>query len=127
MNVSSSGRLSEFVVDLEFEQGFRAVIAGQVSPGIEYFSLLRPLKELAITQRFSEMHQYHGVFSSCNRNFHIDGARISGRWCGNCPKCRFTTLALAPFAEPAEPEGRALGGQCKMSGACHQWPGLALE
>jgi hypothetical protein len=64
--------------------------------------MLRPFSDLAIAQRFSAMRQYHGVFSSCNRNFHLDGARIEGRWCGACPKCRFTTLMLAPWLAPPE-------------------------
>lgn len=87
---------------IDFEKGFRDTIFSHVSPGIEYFSLLRPLKELAIAGKFSKLTQYHPLFSSCNRNFHLDGPRISSRWCGNCPKCRFTTLALAPFMNPDE-------------------------
>jgi hypothetical protein len=94
----------QFSKSLEFEKGFRKIIKSQVSRGIEYFSLLRPLKELAIAQKFSELTQYHKVFSSCNRNFHRDGPRITGRWCGDCPKCRFTTLALAPYMQPEEIE-----------------------
>ena len=90
---------------LEFERGLRAAIQLNVSPDIEYFSLLRPLQELAIAGRFSLLHQYHAVFSSCNRNFHLDGPHIDGRWCGDCPKCRFTTLALAPFVEPEKLAG----------------------
>ncbi|MFT5139377.1 MAG: hypothetical protein ACI9H8_001782 [Lysobacterales bacterium] len=92
----------QFSKSLEFEKGFRKIITTQVSRGIDYFSLLRSLKELAIAQKFSEMTQYHQVFSSCNRNFHRDGPRITGRWCGNCPKCRFTSLALAPFMQAEE-------------------------
>ena len=80
-----------------FEKALRSVIGKHVSPGIEYFSLLRPFGEIAITRRFSEMTKYHAVFSSCNRNFHLDGSRIEGRWCQDCPKCRFAALALAPF------------------------------
>ena len=83
-----------------FERGLREVVRQRLSPAIEYFSLLRPLSELAIAERFSKLTKYHGVFSSCNRNFHADGPRISGRWCGDCPKCRFTTLALAMFMPP---------------------------
>ncbi|HSN00079.1 MAG TPA: endonuclease domain-containing protein, partial [Rudaea sp.] len=37
------------------------------------------------------------VFSSCNRNFRIRGERPADRWCGQCPKCHFVFLALAPF------------------------------
>ncbi|NNE06819.1 MAG: endonuclease domain-containing protein [Xanthomonadales bacterium] len=87
---------------LEFEQGFQKLLAARVSPDVAYFSLLRPLNELSIAQRFSHLTRYHGVFSSCNRNFHLEGSRIEGRWCGNCPKCRFTSLALAPFMNPGQ-------------------------
>jgi hypothetical protein len=90
----------QYSKSLQFEKGLRSTISRQVSPGIACFSLLRPLKELAIAQRFSELTAYHQVFSSCNRNFHRDGPRIEGRWCGNCPKCRFTFLALAPHMPP---------------------------
>jgi len=80
-----------------FEKAFRRVILQRVSSGIEYFSLLRPFSEIAITRKFSELTDYHDVFSSCNRNFHQDGSHIEGRWCQDCPKCRFAALALAPF------------------------------
>jgi hypothetical protein len=85
-----------------FEKAFRQVIEQRVSAGIEYFSLLRPFSELAITRRFSEMTKFHDVFSSCNRNFHLDGSHIEGRWCQDCPKCRFAALALAPFLSPQQ-------------------------
>ena len=85
-----------------FEKGFTAVIREHVSPDIEYFSLLRPLGEVAIAQRFSALTEFHGVFSSCNRNFHQDGSHITGRWCQDCPKCRFAALALAPFLSPQQ-------------------------
>jgi len=85
-----------------FEQVFRTVIHQRVSPGIEYFSLLRPFSEIAITRQFAEMTEFHAVFSSCNRNFHQDGSHIEGRWCQDCPKCRFAALALAPFLSPQQ-------------------------
>ena len=90
----------QYSKSLAFEQNFAAVIERHVSPDIEYFSLLRPFSEVAITRRFSEMTEFHEVFSSCNRNFHQDGPRITGRWCQDCPKCRFAALALAPFLSP---------------------------
>ena len=90
----------QYSKSLAFEQNFAAVIGRHVSPDIEYFSLLRPFSEIAITRRFSEMTEFHQVFSSCNRNFHQDGSHITGRWCQDCPKCRFTALALAPFLSP---------------------------
>lgn len=85
-----------------FEQAFTAVVKQQVTSGIEYFSLLRPFSETAITSRFAKMTRFHSVFSSCNRNFHLDGSHIEGRWCQDCPKCRFAALALAPFLTPQQ-------------------------
>ncbi len=87
---------------LVFEKSFREVVRETVSGSIEYFSLLRPFSETAITRRFSQMTEFHLVFSSCNRNFHQDGSHIEGRWCKDCPKCRFTALALAPFVSPEQ-------------------------
>ncbi|MCK9489633.1 MAG: endonuclease domain-containing protein [Xanthomonadales bacterium] len=80
-----------------FEQAFAAVVQAAVSPQLDYFSLLRPFSELAVTARFADMTAYHQHFSSCNRNFRILGERPAGRWCGECPKCQFVFLALAPF------------------------------
>jgi hypothetical protein len=85
-----------------FEASFRQVIAKQVSPEIEYFSIVRPLSEIGIVRRFSSLKAYHPVYSSCNRNFHIDGPRVSGRWCRDCPKCRFAALSLALFLSPEQ-------------------------
>ncbi len=90
----------QYSKSLAFEQSFAKVVKQHVSPGIDYFSLLRPFSEIAITRRFSKMTEYHQVFSSCNRNFHQDGSHITGRWCLDCPKCRFAALALAPFLSP---------------------------
>ncbi len=80
-----------------FEQAFAALVRDSISPQLDYFSLLRPFSELAVTARFAGMTAYHQHFSSCNRNFRILGERPAGRWCGECPKCQFVFLALAPF------------------------------
>lgn len=85
-----------------FEKAFRQVISNCVAGGVEYFSILRPFSELEIVRRFSTMTALHGVYSSCNRNFHLAGSRIEGRWCRDCPKCRFAALSLALFLSPAE-------------------------
>lgn len=85
-----------------FEAALRTVVAEEVSPDIEYFSIIRPYSELDIARRFSNLTQFHAVFSSCNRNFHIEGSRTENRWCRDCPKCRFTALALAVFMAPDE-------------------------
>ncbi len=80
-----------------FEQAFGAYVEQRVAADLRYYSLLRPLSELAVTRLFAPLAQYQDVFSSCNRNFRILGARPESRWCGQCPKCHFVFLALAPF------------------------------
>lgn len=90
----------QYSKSLAFERGLRSLAKRECAADLEYFSLLRPLYELGVAQRFSRLDRYHRVFSSCNRNFHLDGRRVAGRWCGNCPKCRFTALALAPWLPP---------------------------
>ena len=92
----------QYSKSLEFEKAFAAVVRQHVTPGIAYFSLLRPFSEMAIAERFSKMTGLHEVFSSCNRNFHQDGSHIKRRWCLECPKCRFAALALAPFLSPQQ-------------------------
>ena len=85
-----------------FENDLRQIIHSHISPDIEYFSVLRPFSELEIVRRFSRMTKFHAVYSSCNRNFHIDGSHIEGRWCLDCPKCRFAALSLALFMTPGQ-------------------------
>ena len=46
------------------------------------------------------MTQYHAAFTSCNTIFRLDPALRATSWCGNCPKCRFVFLILAPFWSP---------------------------
>lgn len=81
----------------EFERRFREQIRTHVAADLNYFSLLRPWSELAVAHEFAKHSQYDTVFSSCNRNFRILGEHPSDRWCGQCPKCHFVFLALAPF------------------------------
>lgn len=68
-----------------------------VAADLDYCSLLRPYSELAITRAFARLTPYFDVFSSCNRNFKLRGPKPADRWCGQCPKCHFVFLALAPF------------------------------
>lgn len=101
--------------------------AGLTEP---YFSLLRTLSELHIAQLFArseptragkpqnEEHKYDDVVTSCNKAFKLHDPSV--RWCGDCPKCRFVFLAMAPamsrdrltkifgrdlFADPAQVPG----------------------
>ena len=80
-----------------FEEAFAAHVRNHVAADLHYYSLLRPLSELAVARQFSKSDRYDAWFSSCNRNFHLLGERPANRWCGICPKCHFVFLALAPF------------------------------
>jgi hypothetical protein len=79
------------------EQAFGAHVQRYVAADLHYYSLLRPMSELAVARQFAKTDRYDAWFSSCNRNFHILGERPVSRWCGVCPKCHFVFLALAPF------------------------------
>lgn len=80
-----------------FESAFGAYVQSHVAADLQYYSLLRPLSELAVARQFARTDHYDAHFSSCNRNFHLLGERPTNRWCGVCPKCHFVFLALAPF------------------------------
>jgi hypothetical protein len=81
----------------QFERDFAAHLRRRVAADLRYYSLLRPLSELAVARQFARTDHYDAHFSSCNRNFHLLGERPANRWCGVCPKCHFVFLALAPF------------------------------
>ena len=83
----------------EFEAAFRDVLAGQEHP--DYFSWLRDRTELWVGQQFAALEAYHGSFRSCNKAFYTDPARRLDHWCGQCDKCCFIDLILAPFT-PAQ-------------------------
>ena len=80
-----------------FERAFGAYVQRHVAADLNYYSLLRPLSELAVARQFAKSDRFDAYFSSCNRNFHLLGERPVNRWCGVCPKCHFVFLALAPF------------------------------
>jgi hypothetical protein len=88
-----------------FESMFGDYVNRHVAADLQYYSLLRPLSELAVARQFAKSTRYDAHFSSCNRNFHILGERPVSRWCGVCPKCHFVFLALAPFM----PKPRLMG------------------
>lgn len=82
---------------LEAEELLRAALTGHAGLVEPYFSLLRPLSELHIAKLFARFDRYDGVVTSCNAAFKLRDA--TARWCGDCPKCRFVFLALAPFMD----------------------------
>jgi hypothetical protein len=108
-----------------FEYLLQQILAKNVSPDLEYFSLLRPFSELRIARKFAELTEYHSVFTSCNRAFHIDKTKRE-IWCGHCDKCRFVFLILAPYLSKTElvaifrknlfEDGEQLGGFRELLG-----------
>jgi hypothetical protein len=84
----------------EFEKLFQEYIYNNVSPSLQYFSLLRPWSELQIIQEFTKYPEYFFKFSSCNNNFKITpGVKqsVTKLWCGHCPKCAFIFSLLSAY------------------------------
>jgi len=72
-------------------------IAERVGSELVVASYLRNRSELWVAKEFSGLEQYHHVFRSCNRGVsQVPGERAS-QWCGECDKCLFVNLVLAPF------------------------------
>jgi hypothetical protein len=86
----------QFSKSEEFEAAFRGVLADQRRLP-EYFSWLRDRTELWVAREFAELRPYHGSFRSCNKAFYAERARRFAYWCGQCDKCCFIDLILAPF------------------------------
>jgi hypothetical protein len=80
-----------------FEASFRELLRASPATLPDYFSALRDRTELWVAERFAALTQYHQTFRSCNRAFHIDIKRRLDHWCGQCDKCCFIDLILAPF------------------------------
>ncbi len=89
----------QYSKSFEFEQALSQFIERHVVQCVRYFSLLRPLSEVAIARRFAHHAAYFPVFRSCNAAFRQSAERRATKWCCDCPKCRFVYLALAPFVE----------------------------
>lgn len=93
----------QYSKSLAYEQSWQNIINNDISDSLHCFSLLRPFSELAIIQKFAFLKQYFPFFSSCNRNFHLTGSQNGDKhWCGQCPKCAFVFLCLAPFISQDE-------------------------
>ncbi len=87
----------QFSKSEHFEASFREVLASSPAPLPEYFSWLRDRTELWVGQEFAALEPYHGSFRSCNKAFYTERARRLDHWCGQCDKCCFIDLILAPF------------------------------
>lgn len=94
----------------EFEKDFQAYLHHVLGDQVRYYSFLRPLSEVRISELFSKVgfEKYKDVFSSCNRAFVHTSDRMS--WCGECSKCAFVYMAMAPFV-PAEKLNKLWNGK----------------
>ncbi len=93
----------QYSKSLDFEQKFAKysqenLFTNEDSP--KYLSLLRPLSELAITKKLTDLAkqdqrfaQILTTFRSCNIGQKDD------RWCHNCPKCAFVFTMLAAYLD----------------------------
>jgi hypothetical protein len=88
----------QYSKSLAFEERLAGVLAQATGDALGYFSLLRPFSEARIAELFARDERFDKVFSSCNRNFRYDG-HDGPLWCGECPKCHFVFLILAPFMD----------------------------
>jgi len=92
-------------------------VAEVVGPSLTVASFLRDRSELWVARRFSELAQYHHVFRSCNRAFAQDPASRATTWCGECDKCLFINLVLAPYLP--RPALRAIFGSEPLAAPAH--------
>ncbi|WP_140048951.1 endonuclease domain-containing protein [Devosia lucknowensis] len=97
-NVIFDGRETnhQYSKSLGFELLIADTLANATGGALKYFSLLRPYSEARIASLFTKQNKFDSVFSSCNRNFRLNG-NDGPLWCGECPKCHFVFLIFAPF------------------------------
>jgi hypothetical protein len=93
----------QYSKSLEFEDTLRGAFAAAGAP-FEYFSILRPVSELWTGHYLAKRAEFAlEIFASCNRNFVFAGPSVlepDQRWCGECAKCVYTSVLLAPFLSP---------------------------
>jgi len=90
---------------LEFEDLLRAALREALDGGPEYFSALRDRSELWVARELARRPEYLRSFMSCNRAFRQDPDARATTWCGECDKCLFIDLVMAPFCDRAALEG----------------------
>jgi hypothetical protein len=79
-----------------------AAVAETLGDELVVASFLRDRSEVWVAAAFSRLTHYHHVFRSCNRAFFQSSDQRSSNWCGECDKCLFINLMLAPFLPRAE-------------------------
>jgi hypothetical protein len=80
----------------DFEYSIRELLYSLNIP-INYFSSLRNLGELDISEILARNWGVLPPFVSCNRGRTLEHETKFPTWCTHCAKCHFVFLALAPF------------------------------
>ena len=105
-NVKYLGKIinHQWSKSFEFEEKFRKYSKKYLTPGVDYFSFLRPLYEIQIAKLFSKYPKYFSAFLSCNVAYQTASGtkKPIKKWCGNCPKCLFVFATLYPFVRVGE-------------------------
>jgi hypothetical protein len=79
------------------EELIGAAIAERIGDDFVVASFLRNRSEVWVAKQFASLTDYHRVFRSCNRAFNQLANERALTWCGECDKCLFINLVLAPF------------------------------
>jgi hypothetical protein len=79
------------------EQLIAEAVSERVGPELVVASFLRDRSEVWVASVFSQLTKYHHVFRSCNRAFNQSTEQRLDDWCGECDKCLFINLMLAPY------------------------------
>lgn len=105
LTVDGHGVNHQFSKTFRAEKLIREAVFAAAPDGPVYFSALRPVSELWIARQLARLPGPLARFRSCNRNFVFSDspkALAAGRWCGQCAKCVFTALIMAPFLRRAQ-------------------------
>ena len=88
----------QFSKSSAFETLHRAALSSATGGATRAVSVLRPLPELVVAAAFVHLGAPLAAVNSCNRAYSLTRERVE--WCGECPKCTFVQLMLAPFMPP---------------------------
>ncbi|WP_052666361.1 hypothetical protein [Nitriliruptor alkaliphilus] len=94
----------QFSKSSTFEGLHVAAAAALTGGAVSAWSFLRPASELLIARAFARHPHLLDAVNSCNRAYALQAERVE--WCGDCPKCRFVQLTLAPFVPREDLVGR---------------------
>ena len=132
-NLTRAGREvnHQWSKSFEAERLIAAALSERCGDVLTVASFLRDKSELWVAREFANSHDVLTTFRSCNRAFRQDRSARARTWCGECDKCLFINLVLAPFV-PATTldavfEGNAPLRRRDMEGAIRTLVGLGAQ